>query len=60
VFGHLVVYTPADEGFFCVEPVSNITDAFNMLARGETGHGVLVLEPDTEVSGWVEFTPSCD
>ncbi len=34
-FGHLVVYTPPGQNFFCVEPVSNTTDAFNLHERGE-------------------------
>jgi aldose 1-epimerase len=37
----LVVFTPPGEGFFCVEPVSNCTDAFNMPAEGESGARIL-------------------
>ena len=35
----LVVYTPPGRPFFCVEPVSHVTDAFNLAAaeRGDTG-----------------------
>ena len=41
--GFLVVYTPPGEDFFCAEPVSNATDAFNLAAAGRTDTGMLVL-----------------
>ena len=31
LFGHLIVYTPPGEDFFCVEPVSHMTDAINRM-----------------------------
>jgi aldose 1-epimerase len=37
----LVVFTPPGEDFFCVEPVSNCTDAFNMPADGDSGARIL-------------------
>ena len=39
----MVIYTPTNADYFCVEPVSNVTDAFNMLARGDSGHGTKIL-----------------
>lgn len=41
----LVVYSPSGRDFFCVEPVSHCTDAFNL--AGETRHdtGMLTLPP---------------
>ena len=53
----LVVYAPLNEDFFCVEPVSNITDAFNMMARGEPGHGTRVLEAEESLKSRVTFSP---
>jgi aldose 1-epimerase len=41
----LVVYTPARRPFFCVEPVSHVTDAVNLAAAGRSDTGLLVLEP---------------
>jgi aldose 1-epimerase len=41
----LVVYTPAGRPFFCLEPVSHVTDAFNLAAAGRRDSGMLVLEP---------------
>ena len=53
----LVVYAPLNEDFFCVEPVSNVTDAFNMMARGEPGHGTRVLEAEESLKSRVTFSP---
>ena len=53
----LTVYTPANEPFFCAEPVSNITNAFNLEASGvETGQ--IVLAPGSSQSARVRFVPS--
>src|SRR6185295_4960558 len=41
----LVVYTPAGRPFFCLEPVSHVTDAFNLAPAGRRDSGMLVLEP---------------
>jgi aldose 1-epimerase len=50
----LVVYTPRADPYFCAEPVSNCTDAFNLAAtRDDTG--MLVLEPGETVSAQVRF-----
>ena len=43
-FGHLVVFTPPGAGFFCVEPVTHMTDAAN---RG----GMAVLGPGETLAG---------
>jgi aldose 1-epimerase len=40
----LVVYTPRGRPYFCAEPVSHVTDAFN-LAAGRSDTGTRVLEP---------------
>ncbi len=41
----LVVYTPPGRPFFCVEPVSHVTDAFNLAAGGRTDTGARTLAP---------------
>jgi aldose 1-epimerase len=43
--GHLVIYVPPGQDFFCIEPVSHVNDGFNMLERGVQGTGVRVLAP---------------
>lgn len=53
----LVLYTPEGEPFFCCEPVSNITDAFNFSAEGLRDTGLLVLEPGSACSAAIRFVP---
>lgn len=57
---YLVVFTPAEEEYFCVEPVSHVTDAFNMLDRGESGHGAKKLLPGESFEGKVCFEAELD
>lgn len=40
--GHLVIYTPRDQDFFCAEGVENMNNAFNWMARrADTGARIL-------------------
>jgi aldose 1-epimerase len=41
----LVIYTPPGRSFFCAEPASHVTDAFNLAAAGRADTGMRVLEP---------------
>ena len=41
----LVVYAPKNEKFFCVEPVSHMTDAFNRAANCDENTGMRILAP---------------
>ena len=54
----LVLYTPPGEPFFCAEPVSNITDAFNRMDDEDINTGCIVLAPGQMRSASVRFTPS--
>jgi aldose 1-epimerase len=56
--GFLVVYTPPGEPYFCAEPVSHCTDAFNLAAQGRGDTGMLVVEPGRGVSATVRLRPS--
>lgn len=40
---HLVVYTPQDRDYFCVEPVSHVSNAIHM--ADPAAHGLHTLEP---------------
>jgi aldose 1-epimerase len=52
----LVIYIPPGEDYFCAEPVSNTTDAFNLVhQRSDTG--MLVLPPGGSVSATVTLQP---
>ncbi len=55
---HLVIYTPPGEPYFCAEPVSHCTDAFNLAAKdGRADTGMLVIEPAGTVSSRLSFAP---
>jgi aldose 1-epimerase len=53
----LVVYTPPRQPFFCAEPVSHITDAFNLAAAGRADTGILSLEPGETARATLTLTP---
>lgn len=55
VFSHLVAYT-APDGSIALEPVTNATDGFNLMARGVPGTGVRVLQPGETLYGEVRLT----
>jgi aldose 1-epimerase len=46
----LVVYTRPSLDFMAIEPVTQMTDAFNRAARGEQGTGMRLLPPGAEFS----------
>jgi aldose 1-epimerase len=54
-FRNLVVFVPPKQDFFCCEPVSNVNDGFNKLARKEPDTGVVVLQPGETLAGTVRF-----
>jgi aldose 1-epimerase len=56
-FGHLVVFTPAGQDFFAVEPVSHASNVLNRLEHGERD-GLRILAPGEAMSGSVRFTVS--
>ena len=54
---YLVIFTPPEEDFFCVEPVSHVTDAFNLLENEPASHGAKILLPDEMLEGKISFVP---
>ena len=58
IYACLVVYTPAGQDFFCVEPATNCIDGFNLAENGRTDTGMIVLEPGDTAVGTVTFTPT--
>ena len=54
---YLVIITPPEEDFFCVEPVSHVTDAFNLFENESIGHGAKILLPDEVLAGKISFVP---
>jgi aldose 1-epimerase len=53
----LVVYTPPGEAFFCAEPVSHVTEAFNLAAAGRQDTGILSLAPGESVRAAMALAP---
>jgi aldose 1-epimerase len=55
-FTHLVLYTPKDQPWFCVENQTCSTDAHNLFARGLKKESHLqIVEPGKTATGWVEY-----
>jgi len=61
VFAHLIVYAQPAQNFVCVEPVSNVADAFNLAAREQPGAqpGDLfqIIAPEATLAGSIVFSP---
>ena len=54
----LVVYSPKNQDFFCIEPVTHCTDAINMQAQGHNNTGLQWIKPDEIVDIWMEISAS--
>lgn len=55
-FTHMVVYTPANADYFCVENQTCSTDAHNLHAQGKTREAhLLEVAPGQTRSGWIEY-----
>ncbi len=52
---YMVVFVPKGEDFFCVEPVSNITDFINMANRNTADTGLIELAPKESLSVTIRF-----
>jgi aldose 1-epimerase len=49
----LVVYTPRDKDYFCVEPVSHVSNAIHM--ADPLAHGLQSVEPGATVDAWMQL-----
>jgi len=56
---HLVIYGTAGGEFLCVEPVSNVPDAFN-LSPGRVVRPFQILAPGSTIEATVTFEPGFD
>jgi aldose 1-epimerase len=54
---NLVLFVPRAHDYFCVEPVSNVNDGFNLAAAGVPDTGVVVLEPGQTLDARIRFSP---
>jgi aldose 1-epimerase len=53
----LVIYSPEDAAYFCVEPVSHCVDAFNLAESGMAQTGMRVLAPGESWEVTARFVP---
>ncbi len=53
---YLVVYTPQDKNYFCVEPVSHVSDAIHM--TDPAANGLLTLAPGKTSEAWMKLEVS--
>lgn len=52
-FSRLVVYTPATKPYWCVEPVSHVSNAIHMAEPAS--HGLVDLLPGQRLEGWMRI-----
>lgn len=50
-FKHIVLYAPRSKNFFCLEPMSNAVNAFNLAANGIIGTGMKSIGPEQSMTG---------
>ncbi len=54
-----VLWAPPDKNFFCFEPISHSTDAFNFDKLTGFNHGVVILEPGAQYKQDIFFDLDC-
>ena len=52
---HVVTHCPAGAAYLCVEPVSHVSDGFNLQSKGLAGTGVSIIAPGSETQAWLEL-----
>ncbi|QND67420.1 aldose 1-epimerase [Mesorhizobium loti] len=57
VFKHLMLYADPAKPYFCVEPQTNASGAFNRGRWDDPDEGVIVLASDESAAGTVSFMP---
>ncbi len=51
--GYLVVFTPGDKPYYCVEPVSHVSNAIQM--ADPLAHGLVALAPGASFEAWIRL-----
>jgi len=54
---YLVLFTPPGRSFFCAEPVSHVTDAFNLAHAGRADTGRQVIDPGATLETAIALIP---
>ena len=55
-----MIFTPQDECYLCVEPVSHLTYAFNLMDRGDSWTGAKIQLPDETLEAKISVVPELD
>jgi aldose 1-epimerase len=55
LFKHILLYAPDGQPYYAVEPMTNVSDGFNLFAQHIEGTGVFVLQPGEEKQANVEL-----
>ena len=55
LFEHILLYAPQGKPFYAVEPMTNVSNGFNLFADHVAGSGVFVLQPGEEKAATVEI-----
>lgn len=55
LFHHVVLYSPKGKNFFCLEPTTCATNAFNLAAEGVIGTGIRSIGPGQTMTGEITF-----
>jgi aldose 1-epimerase len=53
----VVLFSPKDKNFFCVEPVTHCTDAINMANNGVANTGIKYLKPRQKMTISMRISP---
>ncbi|MFT5813006.1 MAG: aldose 1-epimerase [Psychroserpens sp.] len=53
----IVLYSPRNEGYFCLEPVTHCTDAINMANNGVDNTGIKYLQPQEKMTVSMRISP---
>lgn len=55
LFKHILLFAPEGQPYYAVEPMTNVSDGFNLFAKGIEGTGVFVLQPGEKKEAVVEL-----
>ncbi len=55
-FGHIVLYSPKGKGFFCLEPCTNASNAFNLASNGVIGTGIKSIGQNQSITGQITLS----
>jgi aldose 1-epimerase len=58
VCGHLIVFNPVSRPYFAIEPVSHANNGVNLLAAGDDGCGMRVLQPGEALEAQLDLKVS--